>query len=139
MRGGMEVKKWSNSISAGSQGASISGTVTVGETITIDGETYKEGYYQLVYAIVVTVSRPGTAYSTGSSHNMSVNRSYSYNKSSFNKTLVGSDGLFSCWGSQNYMMIDQNGFIARKGNYVLRVSGSGIQKSTDGGSTWTSL
>ena len=55
-------------------------------------------------------------------------------------TKIGTNGLLSAWNSNKYMFYNQlYGFEVRAGNYVLRISSSGIQKSTDGGVTWTNI
>ena len=55
-------------------------------------------------------------------------------------TKIGTNGLLSAWNSTKYLFYNQlYGFEVRAGNYVLRISSSGIQKSVNGGTTWTSL
>lgn len=58
---------------------------------------------------------------------------------------VGSNGFRTMFGS-NYKAefvkdssTNDVSFVIRAGNYILKISDSGIQKSTNGGSSWTSL
>ena len=55
-------------------------------------------------------------------------------------TKIGTNGLLSTWSSNKYLFYNQlYGFEVRAENYILRISSSGIQKSTDGGVTWTNI
>ena len=59
-------------------------------------------------------------------------------------TTVASNGFRAAFDAQNYFqaMKDSNdavSFVTRCGSYLFRVSSSGIQKSTNGGSSWTTL
>lgn len=63
---------------------------------------------------------------------------YKYTRGNHQRTLLGYDGLVSTWGS-GVMFLNEEGFIVKFGNYAMRVTSSGLQKSTNGGSTWTSL
>ena len=142
LRNGMEVAKWTGYWSGSmSSGTSISGTVNAPGTINIDGTIYKEGRYSILFKVELAVIRPsdGSASSTSQSFNISWTRWYSYRKPSFEKTLIGLDGLFSCWGNDCYIISSSDGFIARKGNYGIRISSSGVQKTTDGGQNWSSI
>lgn len=56
------------------------------------------------------------------------------------KTVLGKDGLLSIWGNAG-LLATKNGITARCGNYILRISASGIQKSSQGGAdgSWSTL
>ena len=56
------------------------------------------------------------------------------------KTILGKDGLLSIWGNAG-LLATKDGVTARYGDYILRISASGIQKSTQGGSagSWIPL
>ena len=141
---GRIITLWSKAIAGSfSQNTAINGTVSPNNTtsavINIDGNTYKEGVYSIFYSIQIPMRRTGGAYSTSVNQTLRVTRSFSYSKSSFKKTLIGNDGLFSCWGTNKYIHSCENGFTVRTGNYMFRVTSSGIQKSTDGGTNWTNV
>ena len=58
------------------------------------------------------------------------------------KVQIGANGFRAAFGASNYAEFIDDGspaFILRAGSYILKVSSSGIQKSTNGGSSWTSL
>jgi hypothetical protein len=63
---------------------------------------------------------------------------WSFTRKNYERTLIGYDGMLSCFGS-GMIHFNSDGFIAKYGSYMLRVSSSGIQKSTNGGSSWTDL
>lgn len=56
------------------------------------------------------------------------------------KTVLGSDGLLSIWGKAGFLAT-KKGVVMRCGNYILRVTGAGIQYSRQGGQdgSWNSL
>lgn len=56
------------------------------------------------------------------------------------KTVLGKDGLLSIWGNAG-LLATKNGITAKCGNYILRISASGIQKSSQGGAdgSWSTL
>lgn len=56
------------------------------------------------------------------------------------QTIIGKDGLLSTFNGNYLKMQSSEGFEVKIGNYGLRVnSSSGIQKTSNNGSTWTSL
>ncbi|MBR0292251.1 MAG: hypothetical protein IJQ79_09010 [Bacteroidales bacterium] len=59
------------------------------------------------------------------------------------KVEIGANGFRAMFsGNQFAQFIDENGtpvFMIRNGNYCLRVSSTGVQKSVNGGSSWTNL
>ena len=125
---------------SGSGAASVDDTLTINETITVDGSTYKEGNYSIHYEIYRKFISSGGSSGSSASFNMYLsNAYYAYNKPTDKKLIIGNDGLFNRWSDTNYLVSSTSGFITRYGNYLIRVSSSGIQKSTDGGSTWVSL
>lgn len=135
---GREVKRWQKY--SGSGNKYVSDTLTINETITVDGSTYPEGNYTVYYEIYRSFTSSGGSSGSSSSFNMTLsNAYYAYNKPIDKKLIIGNDGLFNRWSDTNYLVSSTNGFITRFGSYLLRVTNSGIQKSTDGGSTWTNL
>ncbi len=55
------------------------------------------------------------------------------------QTQIGANGFRSAWSATSYADFTDGAFILRCGDYILRVSSSGIQKSTNGGSSWQSV
>lgn len=120
-----------------SSGNTYSGTISINKTFTA-GTDIPEGNYQVRWQMIL---HPNASVS-GGIYNIPLtvsNAYWAYKKASFNKTLIGNNGIFSCWGKHNYMLSSTSGFVARYGDNLLRLGISGLQKSTDGGSTWTSL
>ena len=126
----------------GNSGASVAETLSFSKTIEVDGTTYPEGQYSIYYRIYGSYTSDGAG-SAGSSaqYTMTVrNAFYSFNKALEKVVLIGNNGIFNRQSDTNYMASTRNdGFVVRYGSYMLRVCSSGIQKSTNGGSTWTSL
>lgn len=137
LRNGAAVKSWSNNI-GGSAGTTINPSLSPSYTVTIDNETYKEGRYQISIGLYFTLKANGVS---GNTANFSVTGSlvYGYAKKGFEKTLMGKDGLYSCWGENKYFLCSANGIKMRQGNYLLQITSSGMKKSTNGGSSWTDL
>lgn len=54
-------------------------------------------------------------------------------------TEMGLNGFMTALSSNKYMHITTDGIYMRMDTYILRVTSSGIQKSTNSGSSWTSL
>lgn len=120
-----------------SSGNTYSGELSVNKTFTA-GTDIPEGNYQIRWQIICHA----LATVSGGSYNVPIilsNTYWAYKKASFNKTLIGNNGIFSCWGTHNYMLSSTSGFVVRYGDNLMRLGSSGLQKSTDGGSTWTSL
>lgn len=136
---GRQVKIWQKYSGSGS--ASVSDTLTVNETLTIGSTTdLPEGRYVIYYELFRNFTSSGGT--SGSSANFSTSirdAYYNYNKPIDKKLIIGNDGLFNRWSDTNYLISSTNGLLTRFGSYAFRVSGSGVQKSTDGGNTWTSL
>ena len=137
LRNGAAVKSWSNNV-GGSAGTTISPSLSPSYTVTIDNETFKEGRYQISIGLYFTIKANGVS---GNTANFSVTGSlvYGYAKKGFEKTLMGKDGLYSCWGENKYFLCSANGIKMRQGNYLLQITSSGIKKSTNGGSSWADL
>lgn len=53
-------------------------------------------------------------------------------------TILGSDGLLSIWDKTG-LLINKDKVVMRCGNTILRIGSQGIQKSVNGGASWTSL
>ena len=126
----------------GNSGASVAETLSFSKTIEVDGTTYPEGQYSIYYRIYGSYTSDGAGSSgTSAQYTMTVrNAFYSFNKAQEKVVLIGNNGIFNRQSDTNYMASTRNdGFVVRYGSYMLRVCSSGIQKSTNGGGTWTSL
>lgn len=54
-------------------------------------------------------------------------------------TEMGLDGFMTAISSSKYLHITTDGIYMRMEQYILRLTGSGLQKSVNGGASWTSL
>lgn len=54
-------------------------------------------------------------------------------------TEMGLDGFLTAISSSKYLHITADGIYMRMEQYILRLTGSGLQKSVNGGASWTSL
>ena len=135
------VKKYllkSQSIAYGA--TSVDVTLSFDSNITIDGSTYPEQHYYISYEVTVQFSSSGG--SSGSSESKSIivsNSQYNYSRAIETLLLFGTNGIFNRQSTDTYMWNTEEGFLVRKGNYALRVTSSGVQKSTNGGSSWSNL
>ena len=53
-------------------------------------------------------------------------------------SVLGNDGLLSIWGNTG-LLVNKDKIVLRAGDTILRISASGIQKSSDGGNSWAKL
>lgn len=119
---------------------SVDVTLPFDSNITIDGSTYPEQHYYISYEVEVRFSSSGG--SSGSSENKSIivsNSQYNYSRAIETLLLFGTNGIFNRQSIDTYMWNTEDGFLVRKGNYALRVTSNGVQKSTNGGSSWSNL
>lgn len=56
-----------------------------------------------------------------------------------NRSELGANGMMIATSATAYTYMVGDTFQVRRGNYCLRVTNTGIQKSSDGGSMWTNL
>lgn len=63
---------------------------------------------------------------------------FSFNKANYEYTQIGNDGLAQVMG-QGFLFSNSTTFIVKRGNYMLRLTASGLHKSINGGNTWISL
>ena len=54
-------------------------------------------------------------------------------------TEIGANGLALVWSTQKYVHFDTNAYTLRFDSYLVKLSSSGIQKSTDDGNTWSAI
>jgi hypothetical protein len=139
-RNGVEYTKiqYSDSNKTYTSGDKIDLTFTpTSSTKTINITKDNEGDYSFK---VETENINAKASNTGNSKEatFTFKTKWSFTRKNYQRTLIGYDGLISCFGS-GMIHFNSDGFIAKYGNYMLRVSSSGIQKSTNAGSSWTDL
>lgn len=142
-RNGVTVKEY-NIVSSGTVSMGGSKTATGTQNLTYTVET--DG----VYTIRVTtfqnsgpVTATSTDYLSGGSGSVSIEVTttfkFSFSKSNYEYTHIGNDGLMQVMGN-GFLFSNSSEFVVRKGSYMLRVKEYvGIQKSTDGGTTWTTI
>lgn len=71
--------------------------------------------------------------------NMITTLYFSFSRSNYQITHIGNNGIMQMTNS-GLLLSSQTEFVVKRGIYMLRIkSTSGIQKSTDGGTTWTTL
>lgn len=63
---------------------------------------------------------------------------YKFTRGNYQRTLLGYDGLVSTW-TNGYMFLNGEAFVVKFGNYVLKINQDGIQKSTNGGSSYSQI
>ncbi len=120
-----------------------------GNNVSAGGSLTKTAYpYRTInvsedgnYSIVVVsgsnyfTSDDGSGYATLS---ISANIKFSFSRSNYEYTHIGTDGIMQTVGN-GYFFNNGDTFIVRKGNTMLRVTSNGIQKSTNGGTSWTTI
>lgn len=112
--------------------------------VEIDNKTlYKEGLYSVRIFLQVTCSAVNSSgKTTGGTLNDVIYSNYmylTYKKANINKTLIGSDGMYSCWGAGKYFFGNADGITLRMGNNLIRVTDDAIisQKKDANGNTIT--
>lgn len=135
-RNGETLRAWSSRGASGFNGNIVTAQVSCNATHTVAAG--EQGDYSIVIESLATWT--WTATSTGELNSFTIYTSakYKYTRGNYQRTLLGYDGLVSTWGSGS-LFLNEEGFIVKFGNYALRVTPSGLQKSSNGGSTWTSL
>ena len=135
-------------------------TVTAGSTTISMGESYsytyspginytvkQSGNYYIritpyEYSGPVVAISPSFLVSSSSSGtvNITVDTTYyfSLTRSNYEFTHIGNNGMMQVMGS-GFLFSGSSEFVVRRGTYMLRLSSTGLQKSTNGGSSWTDL
>lgn len=115
----------------GSSG-SASTNMSWSHTVTKDGD-----YSIVIYSNddAVLTSGNGSAYVT---FTVSSNVKFYFSRSNYETIHLGPDGMMQVVGS-GFLFHNEDVFVVRKGNYMLKVGSNGIYKSTNGGSYWTSI
>lgn len=116
------------------QGSSGSGSTNMSwsHTVTKDGD-----YSIVIYSNddAVLTSGNGSAYVT---FTVSSNVKFYFSRSNYETIHMGPDGMMQVVGS-GFIFHNEDVFVVRKGNYMLKVTAGGIYKSTNGGTSWYSL
>ena len=135
-------------------------------TVTSGGSTVSMGsYYSATYSpnISLTVSQSGNytirispyensgpvvvkspTYLVSSSSSGSVSIAidttyyFSVNRTNYEFTHIGNNGMMQVMGN-GFLFSGSSEFVVRRGNQMLKLSTSGLQKSANGGSSWTNL
>ena len=119
----------------------ISGTLNINYTTTEDG-MYTLRIYTHTNSGPVTATSTCYLYSSSGSGvvNITTNTTWKFSltRSNYEYTHIGNDGMMQVFGS-GFLYNSSQEFVVRKGTYMFRLSSSGIQKSINGGQTWTSL
>jgi hypothetical protein len=130
-------KQWTSGAVEGSQGTTKNITVNPDETFIVgDGE---EGAYTIKMECPgawIWVVTPSSAILTTFTIDQYIR--YKFTHHNIEHTLLARDGLLSQWKG-GHLFLNKDAFIVKFGNYILRINSNGIQKSTDEGSTYTSL
>ena len=63
----------------------------------------------------------------------------SFVRGSYERTILGNDGMLSCWKNGAMLMTNDQFFVALGNNQFRITPNNGIQKSLDGGTKWTNL
>ena len=68
-----------------------------------------------------------------------IRMNFGFVRGSYERTILGNDGMLSCWKNGAMLMTNDQFFVAL-GDYQFRITpNNGIQKSSDGGTKWTNL
>ena len=71
--------------------------------------------------------------------NYAIRMNFAFVRGSYERTILGNDGMLSCWKNGAMLMTNDQFFVAL-GDYQFRITpNNGLQKSSDGGTKWTSL
>ena len=136
MRDGVTVREWSGS----SFGRASNGTY---KTLTIN-PNYTHIVKDDAGAYSIVIDSPGSwrwqASHSGESSDFTISTrvAYKYVKGSYERTLLGYDGLVSTWRN-GYMFLNGDAFVVKFGSYVLKITASGITKSSNGGASFTDV
>lgn len=144
---GSAVQSWTcspGSPTYGSSGTTITATLSLNTTITISEDssyTLRVSIYRNPGPVVQTSPVYWTSPYGSANVNLSYNTSFyiKLTRSNYEYTHIGRDGLMQVFGD-GYLFSDGTDFVVKRGVYMLRLkSYTGIQKSTNGGQTWTPL
>lgn len=126
----------------GGESSSVTITPSLNYTVTEDG-TYTIRVYTYRNSGPVTSTSNCYMYSSSGSATTSIDITsvfkFSLSRTNYEYTHIGDDGLMQVM-SNGLMFSNGTDFVVRRGNYMLRLSTTGgLQKSANGGTSWTSL
>ena len=109
---------------------------TPGKTFTIPGRSFNltTATSSSPHVISISVDAEGVNLRTVEMERVQGSVSYTTEQ-----VQVGANGFRAAYSPTSYAEFSNGVYILRAGNYVLKVSSSGIQKSTDGGSNWSNV
>ena len=71
--------------------------------------------------------------------NYAIRITMSFVRGSYERTILGNDGMLSCWKNGAMLMTNDEFFVVLGNNQFRITPNNGIQKSSDGGTKWTNL
>lgn len=117
-------------------------TGSAGRDLTIYGYN-TETSYNVTTAGTYSVTFKLNASVSGQSASQTFSGYYYTGDSGVNlapRTIIGTDGLACCWDGTHYLMANATeGVAIRSEDYALRVTNNGVQKTSDGGKTWSNI
>ena len=137
----------SGTVAVSSVNCAMGGSVQISGTLNINYTVQEDGMYTLrIYTWRTSGSTTATStcymYSSSGGGTVSISTTttwkFSVTRTNYEYTHIGNDGIMQVFGN-GFLYNSSQEFVVRKSNFMLRISSSGIQKSINGGSTWTSL
>ncbi len=137
---GAVVQSWSfGNATSYAQGQTVSYSTSPRATYPVNA-TDRIGTYKLRFYIARNPQfrSPRSGICSQTSVQLQISANFGFSRGNYEKTLLCRNGLMSCWQS-GAMFMSGEGFVVMFGNNGLRVNGSGIQKTTNGGVSWTAM
>ena len=137
VRDGVTIKTWAG----GSFGRAPKGST---QTLTVDPNythivgVGQQGNYSLQIDSHSTWTWNASTSGSTKIYTIATDVRYKYIRGSYERTLLGYDGLVSTWRN-GYMFLNGNAFVVKFGNYMLKVDADGITKSANNGATFTAI
>ncbi len=138
-------------VTLGSEGSGLSPTIVdsisiyQGSTLIASGLSSDDQVYigvtgTLTCSISTTVSIDNMPYDKNIPLVITQGWDSIFKQKSSEKTMIGSNGFYSMFDASKFIYFNKDyGFDVQFGNSRLRLTTSGIQKSSNGGTSWTSL
>ncbi len=101
----------------------------------------KAGVYRIVATFDVTYTSDDSSTAIGQPFYIYAYTRYKFAKQGIKRTLIGTDGFYSCWGNNMYFRCassDDGGIRMRMGDFILRITTTGIEGRGDGQGSATS-
>ena len=71
--------------------------------------------------------------------NYAIRMNFAFVRGSYERTILGNDGMLSCWKNGAMLMTNDQFFVAL-GDYQFRITpNNGLQKSSNGGTSWQNI